>query len=109
MSPSSNRKKRPASGRPGGGRPSTPPGTGKPPKGGRPAEGPPVVGKRPSNPTFLALVGLLWIAAAIGALLVLHRSWKLIPVVCFAGVGLLYLRGAAGAYLRRDSSPGPKA
>jgi hypothetical protein len=70
---------------------------------GRP-EGPPVVGKRPSRPGFLAVLGLLWVAAAIFALFALHTGWKLIPVICFAGVGFLYLRGAAGSYLRR---PGP--
>jgi hypothetical protein len=70
----------------------------------RQPEGRPVVGKRPSRPGFLAVCGLLWIGAAIFALFALHTGWKLIAVICFAGVGMLYLRGAAGSYLRR---PGP--
>ena len=47
---------------------------------------------------------MLWFAAAIFAYFGLHTGWKLIPVICFTGVGILYLRGAAGSYLRR---PGP--
>jgi len=43
-------------------------------------------------------------AAALFAYFGLHSSWKLIPAICFAGVGFLYLRGAAGSYVRR---PGP--
>jgi hypothetical protein len=87
-----------------GGRPKRPAvtGTGRP--GARQPEGRPVVGKRPSRPGFLAVCGLMWIAAAIFALFALHTGWKLIAVICFAGVGILYLRGAAGSYLRR---PGP--
>lgn len=76
-----------------------PPARRGPPKLGA---GPPVVGKRPSNPALLALVGLLWLAAAVAAYVGLHKSWKLIVIVVFAGIGLLYLRGAAGAYLRRS-------
>src|SRR5881398_634705 len=70
----------------------------------RQPQGPPVVGKRPSRPGFLAVCALLWFAAAIFAFFGLHTGWKLIPVICFTGVGILYLRGAAGSYLRR---PGP--
>jgi hypothetical protein len=43
----------------------------------------------------------MWLAAAVITAIGLHKGWKLIPVVVFAGVGLLYLRGAAGSYLRR--------
>jgi len=73
-------------------------------KRARPPVGPPVVGKRPSRPGFLAACALLWFGAAIFAFFGLHNGWKLIPVICFAGIGILYLRGAAGSYLRR---PGP--
>jgi len=66
--------------------------------------GPPVVGKRPSKPSFLALIALLWFAAAVVAFFGIHRGWRLIPVVAFAGVGLFYLRGAAGSYLRRPGA-----
>ena len=95
--------RRPPSGR---SKPPAPAGRGS--AGARRAEGPPVVGKRPSHPRFLAVVGLLWVAAAIFALFALHTGWKLIPVICFAGVGFLYLRGAAGSYLRRPQAPRPK-
>ena len=68
-----------------------------------------MVGKHPSSPWLLAVVGLAWLAAAVFALLRLHASWKLIPVVVFAGIGVLYLRGAAASYLRRrPSNPGEK-
>ena len=60
-----------------------------------------MVGRHPSNPALLLVVGLMWLAAALVAYIGLHRSWKLIVIVVFAGIGLLYLRGAAGAYLRR--------
>lgn len=65
-----------------------------------------MVGKHPSPPGFLLVVALAWFAAAVGALVILHSSWKLIPVVVFAGIGVLYLRGAMSAYLRR---PGPSS
>lgn len=73
-----------------------------------PLTGPPVVGKHPSPPGFLLLVALAWFAAAIGALVLLTAGWKLIPVVVFAGIGLLYLRGAMGGYLRRSGSADDK-
>ena len=81
-----------------------PAGKGRP--GVRQPQGPPVVGKRPSRPGFLAACALLWFAAAIFAFFGLHNGWKLIPAICFAGIGILYLRGAAGSYLRRPG-PGP--
>ena len=87
-------KRRPApKGKPAGGHPRRPA-----------SNGPAIVGRHPSPPGFLLLVALAWFAAAVGALVILHAGWKLIPVVVFAGVGVLYLRGAMSAYLRR---PGP--
>lgn len=74
-----------------------------------PAEGPPVVGKRPSRPLLLFVCALMWFTVAIFAYLGLHAGWKLIPTICFAGLGFLYLRGAAGAYSRRPGGePTPK-
>jgi len=64
-----------------------------------------VVGKRPSNPGFLAAIAVMWFAAAIASVFVLHASWKPIPIIVFAGIGFLYLRGAAGAYSRREPPP----
>ena len=85
----------------GGKRPGT---AGKGTSGARQPQGPPVVGKRPSRPGFLAVAALLWFGAAVVAFFGLHTGWKLIPVICFAGVGFLYLRGAAGSYLRRPTT-----
>ncbi|MHB8512760.1 MAG: hypothetical protein ACYDCC_11335 [Actinomycetota bacterium] len=62
----------------------------------------PQVGKRPSNPSFLALVGVVWIAAGIFELLRLKASWRLVPGIFFIGIGLLFLRGAAQTVLRRE-------
>lgn len=98
----------PASGKAGSGKAGSAKGTAarRPARRGPPklGNGPPVVGKRPSNPALLALVGLMWLAAAVAGYVGLHKSWKLIVIVVFAGIGLLYLRGAAGAYLRRGGS-----
>jgi hypothetical protein len=59
------------------------------------------VGRRPTNPAFLLLVALVWVAAGIFALVKFHASWKLIPVIVFFGIGLLYLRAAGTAFLRQ--------
>jgi hypothetical protein len=61
------------------------------------------VGRRPSQPGFLFLVGLLWIAAGVGALVALSASWKLIPAILFFGIGFLWLRGAATAINRQEA------
>ena len=91
----------------GGRGPNRPGGPGKRSGSGGPRgpDQPPQVGKRPSNPLFLLAVALAWLAAGAMAYFGLHRTWKLIPVICFVGVGLLYLRGAAGSYLRREGPP----
>jgi len=91
----------------GGKGPNRPRGPGRRPGSGGPGgpEQPPQVGKRPSNPLFLFTVALAWLAAGAIAYFGLHRTWRLIPVICFVGVGLLYLRGAAGSYLRREGPP----
>jgi len=49
----------------------------------------------------LLLVALAWVAAGIVSLVAFHASWKLIPVIVFFGIGLLYLRAAGTAYLRQ--------
>lgn len=46
-----------------------------------------------------------WLAVGIISFVALHAAWRLIPGVFALGVGLLYLRGAAGAYLRRSHDP----
>lgn len=72
---------------------------------GRPSPGEdqplPQVGRRPTKPSFLLLVGAMWAAAGFVALAALHASWKLIPVIVFFGIGLLYLRAAGTAYMRQ--------
>ena len=60
------------------------------------------VGRRPSNPSFLALIGLVWIACGIIALVKLSAGWKIIPGVVFIGIGVFFLRGALVALARRD-------
>ncbi|MFC0080754.1 hypothetical protein ACFFRE_01100 [Aciditerrimonas ferrireducens] len=64
------------------------------------------VGRQRSDPRFLALVALAWLAVGVVSFVALHASWRLVPGVFALGVGLLYLRGAAGAYLRRPERPG---
>jgi hypothetical protein len=63
--------------------------------------GPGQVGKRPSQPGFLLLLGIVWIACGIIALTSLHAGWKLIPGIVFIGIGLLFVRGAATTVVRR--------
>lgn len=65
-------------------------------------QGPGQVGKRPSQPGFLLLLGIMWIAAGIYALVGLHAGWKLVPGIVFIGIGLLFVRGAATTVLRRS-------
>lgn len=89
-----------------GGR-TTPPGRTSPPSKAKPSrrggilEGPAQPGKRPSNPAFLFVVGLVWIACGVYAIVALDASWKFIPGIFFIGVGILFLRGAAVTVIRR--------
>jgi len=62
----------------------------------------PAVGRRPSSPAFLLLLGVVWIVCGIVALIALSASWKLIPAIVFIGIGALFLRGAATAVVRRN-------
>ena len=62
----------------------------------------PQVGRRPSQPGFLLLVGVVWIGCGIYALAGLTAGWKLIPGIVFIGIGLLFIRGAAQTVLRRS-------
>jgi hypothetical protein len=91
------------------------------PKAGSPAAGSggsaadrPVgqVGRRPSNPTFLAVVGLAWIICGIAAFFVFKESWRIVVGVVFIGVGLYWLRGAFATITRHEErldEGGPKA
>jgi hypothetical protein len=59
-------------------------------------------GRRPSNPTFLVLMALVWVACGVYAIVALDASWKLIPGIFFIGVGILFLRGAAVTVRRHE-------
>ncbi|MCL4423638.1 MAG: hypothetical protein M1115_10855 [Actinobacteria bacterium] len=61
------------------------------------------VGKRPSSPAFLAVLGVVWIAVGLVAAFGLHASWRLVPTVVAIGIGLFFLRGASATVLRRGS------
>jgi hypothetical protein len=50
----------------------------------------------------LLLLGIVWIACGIYALVKLNASWRLIPGIVFIGIGLLFVRGAATTVLRRS-------
>ena len=72
------------------------------PKSGRTTPDRPVQpGKRPSNPAFLLILALVWIACGVYAIVALDASWKLIPGIFFIGVGILFLRGVAVTLIRR--------
>jgi hypothetical protein len=62
----------------------------------------PQVGRRPSNPGFLLLLALIWIACGVVALVKLHAAWRLVPVIVFIGIGLYFLRGAVTSANRRQ-------
>jgi len=66
-----------------------------------PPPGPGQVGKRPSQPGYLLLLGVVWIICGVIALTTLHATWKLIPGIVFIGIGLLFVRGAAATVVRR--------
>ncbi len=59
------------------------------------------VGRRPSNPLFLFVVGVAWVLCGIVAFFALTASWKLVPAIVFAGIGLLWMRGAVTAAQRQ--------
>ena len=75
---------------------------GTPKRPGSAPERPVQPGKRPSNPAFLSLLALVWIACGVYAIVALSASWKLIPGIFFIGVGILFLRGAAVTVIRRQ-------
>jgi hypothetical protein len=60
------------------------------------------VGRRPSSPAFLVVVGLMWVAAGIIAIASLSAGWKFVPGILFIGIGLFFLRGAGATVARRE-------
>ena len=71
-----------------------------------PAEKPPgQVGRRPSRPGFLLIVGLMWIGVGVVELFALDATWRLVPAIVFVGIGLFFVRGAAVTVTRREGDP----
>jgi hypothetical protein len=63
-----------------------------------------MVGRRPSNPAWLLVLGVAWIACGFGAVFGLTAGWRFVPGVFFLGVGLFFIRGSAASLLRRGRS-----
>lgn len=63
---------------------------------------PPQVGRRPSNPAYLAVVGALWVAVGIIDIVRLKVGWRIAVGIVFIGIGLFFIRGAAMTVIRRD-------
>jgi hypothetical protein len=98
---STRRRKNGSRGGPTQKRPSGAP-TGRPAKPDEPVQ----IGKRPSSPGFLTLVGVMWVGVGAVIFLTMSWSWKLIPAILAAGIGFLFLRGAAQTVIRREGRQG---
>ncbi len=59
------------------------------------------VGRRPSNPVTLAVYALVYLVCGIISFIKLSGSLGVIVGVVLIGLSLLWLRGAATAYLRQ--------
>jgi hypothetical protein len=81
----------------------TPTGASAPPARGpaRPDQ-PGQIGRRPSSPGFLTLVGLMWVGVGVIIFVTMSWSWRLVPAILAGGIGFLFLRGAARTVIRRD-------
>jgi hypothetical protein len=64
------------------------------------------VGRRPSNPLFLMLVGVMWVVVGIVALFGLHAGWRFVPAIVFVGIGLYFVRSSSATILRRERRRG---
>ena len=64
--------------------------------------GPGQVGRRPSRPGVLGLIGIMWIVVGVVELFVLDASWRFVPAIVCVGIGLFFLRGAFVSVLRQD-------
>jgi hypothetical protein len=60
------------------------------------------VGRRPSNPAFLLLLGVLWIAVGVVVMVAASFSWRFILGIVAIGIGLFFLRGAGATVVRRE-------
>ncbi len=82
------------------------------PKGGAPAprasrqkmtpETPVQIGRRPSNPAFLLLVGVLWLAVGVSVMVAEKFAWRFIVGIVAIGIGLFFVRGAGATVVRRE-------
>jgi tellurite resistance protein TehA-like permease len=66
------------------------------------ADAPPQVGRRPSSPAYLAVVGVMWVAVGVIDIVRLKAGWRIAVGIVFIGIGLFFLRGAAMTVVRRD-------
>jgi hypothetical protein len=64
------------------------------------------IGRRPSSPGFLTLVGIMWVGVGVVIFLTMSWSWRLVPAILAAGIGFLFLRGAAQTVIRREERQG---
>jgi hypothetical protein len=64
------------------------------------------VGRRPTSPALLLVYALVWLGCGIAAFVTLHGTLEVVLGVVFIGGSLLWLRGAATAYLRQQRPPG---
>jgi len=65
------------------------------------------VGRRPSRPGFLVVIGIMWIVVGIVEFVALSASWRFVPGIVFVGIGILFLRGAATTAVRREDRRSP--
>jgi hypothetical protein len=58
----------------------------------------------PAVPLVLGIVAAIWIVGGVALGLYVHGSWRYIPAIFACGIGILFLRSAAGAYVQRLKS-----
>ena len=63
--------------------------------------------RKPAPPWFLVLIGVLWIAVGFVIALRVEGSWRILPALVFAVVGVAYLRAALNATMRRNETRWP--
>lgn len=52
-------------------------------------------------PIVLGVVAAIWIVGGIALILYVHGTWRYIPGIFACGIGVVFLRSAAGAYVQR--------
>ncbi|MGC9155371.1 MAG: hypothetical protein ACP5HZ_06965 [Ferrimicrobium sp.] len=58
----------------------------------------------PANPIVLGIIAAIWIVGGVAIGLYVHGSWHYIPAIFACGIGVVFLRSAAGAYVQRLKS-----